>query len=202
MFLKYRFLKCYSALLLLSSLPLNATEWCEADPYMDKLLHQFDHRGGYCYSVPWTDNGTKYASPEQSAAYGAVGTDARGMSTFTPNPNYDTPMLDQPSASWAAEIDGYTSYPWESANHALAPDPTFQGYYRFAYAEDGPMIAAALPRAPAVIPAASSPAIKTKKPRRHILAGHYFSRAFHSVKRFFTKKVHEERKDLRRAKKS
>ena len=196
MFLNCKSLSSCVTISICSSLSLNGASWCEADPYMDKFFHQLNPGG---YHSPWMDN----TGPQQPV-HGIVGADAQGMSTFTPNPDYDTPVLDKSSAnSWAAKIDGYTSYPFVDVPFR-ALDPIFNGHYRFIYAENEPVVAGFLPSAPAAIPATPlPPVIKSKKSHRHIFAvGHFFSRAFYSARRLFTRKVHDERKTPHHTKKS
>lgn len=189
------FLKYYIAPILWFSLSLNGANWYEADPCMDKFSHQLTP-GRYYYGTPWIDDSFKYTSPKQPA-YGTIGIDVHGMSTFAPNPEYDSPLMDDnrscPSIR-AVEIDGYTSYPFVAA--PLTPDPTFNGHYRFLYAQDTPMAASVLPRASAAILTASpsSLAEKPKKPRHHFSVGKTLSRAFHSVRQLFTKRIHNKKK--------
>jgi hypothetical protein len=194
MILSAKFLKYYTPLLLWSSLSLYSASWCEADPYLDKFFYQLAP-GGYHRGTPWVDASARYTDP-RPPAYGTVGTDACGMATFTPNPDYDPPLMDDQSCRSirAAQIDGYTSYPFMAA--PLAPDPTFNGHYRFIYAEETPTSAGALPCALAATPAALPSAAfkKPKKPHYHFSMSKTLSRAFHSVgcwlERSLTRKRH------------
>lgn len=200
MILRAKFLKYSTLFLLWSALSLPSANWHAADPYIDRFSYQ--EPGEYHRGTPWVDDSSRYTDPRQPA-YGTVGIDARGMATFTPNPDYDPPLMDDRSCPSirAAQIDGYTSYPFMAA--PLAPDPTFNGHYRFIYAEDTPTSAGALPHALAATPAALPSAAfkKPKKPHHHFSVGKTLSRTFHSVKRLLTRKIPHKKKDTTNTKK-